>query len=74
MYQAIRDSETNGLSVLVDSIGVAVPREPFSFGGWNKSRFGNHCDITGDGGVEFFSMRRKVTTKWIPQENASWMS
>lgn len=57
-----------------DSIGVAVPREPFSFGGWNKSRFGNHCDITGDGGVEFFSMRRKVTTKWVPQENASWMS
>ncbi|KAF9928784.1 hypothetical protein FBU30_002104 [Linnemannia zychae] len=56
------------------NIGVAVPREPFSFGGWNKSRFGNHCDITGDGGVEFFSMRRKVTTKWVPQENASWMS
>ncbi|KAF9155318.1 hypothetical protein BG015_010342 [Linnemannia schmuckeri] len=56
------------------NIGVAVPREPFSFGGWNKSRFGNHCDITGDGGVEFFSMRRKVTTKWVPQENASWMN
>ncbi|KAG0307423.1 hypothetical protein BGZ98_000317 [Dissophora globulifera] len=56
------------------NIGVAVPREPFSFGGWNKSRFGNHCDITGDGGVEFFSTRRKVTTKWVPQENASWMS
>ncbi|KAF9189455.1 hypothetical protein BGZ51_009566 [Haplosporangium sp. Z 767] len=56
------------------NIGVAVPREPFSFGGWNKSRFGNHCDITGDGGVEFFSLRRKVTTKWVPQENASWMS
>ncbi|KAG0223530.1 Aldehyde/histidinol dehydrogenase [Mortierella sp. GBAus27b] len=56
------------------NIGVAVPREPFSFGGWNRSRFGNHCDITGDGGVEFFSTRRKVTTKWVPQENASWMS
>ncbi|KAG0198174.1 hypothetical protein BGX28_008355 [Mortierella sp. GBA30] len=56
------------------NIGVAVPREPFSFGGWNKSRFGSHCDITGDGGVEFFSLRRKVTTKWLPQENASWMS
>ncbi|OAQ26234.1 Methylmalonate-semialdehyde dehydrogenase [Linnemannia elongata AG-77] len=48
------------------NVGSPVPREPFSFGGWNKSRFGNHCDITGDGGVEFFSMRKKVTTKWVP--------
>ncbi|KAG0237825.1 hypothetical protein BGW42_008446 [Actinomortierella wolfii] len=56
------------------NIGVPVPREPFSFGGWNRSRFGNHCDITGDGGIEFFSARRKVTTKWVRQENASWMS
>ncbi|KAG9319702.1 hypothetical protein KVV02_007002 [Mortierella alpina] len=56
------------------NVGSPVPNEPFSFGGWNKSRFGSHCDITGDGGVEFFSMRKKVTTKWLPQENASWMS
>ncbi|KAF9284828.1 hypothetical protein BGZ68_004373 [Mortierella alpina] len=56
------------------NVGSPVPNEPFSFGGWNKSRFGSHCDITGDGGVEFFSMRKKVTTKWVPQENASWMS
>jgi len=48
--------------------GVPVPREPFSFGGINRSKFGNFVDITGDGGVEFFTWRRKVTTRW-GQEN-----
>lgn len=39
--------------------------EPFSFGGLygTKSKFGN-CDITGDGAMEFFSNRIKVTSKW----------
>ncbi|CAG8785009.1 3961_t:CDS:10, partial [Dentiscutata erythropus] len=46
------------------NIGVPVPREPFSFGGINRSKFGNFMDITGDGGVEFFTWRRKVTTRW----------
>ncbi|KAH9249631.1 methylmalonate-semialdehyde dehydrogenase (acylating) [Batrachochytrium salamandrivorans] len=47
------------------NIGVPVPREPFSFGGLygTRSKFGDH-DITGDGGLEFFTTRRKVTTKW----------
>lgn len=47
------------------NIGIPVPREPFSFGGINgtKSKFGD-MDITGDGGIEFFSTRRKVTAKW----------
>ena len=44
------------------NIGVPVPREPFSFGGINKSKFGDF-DITGDGAMEFFSQRRKITTK-----------
>ncbi len=44
------------------NIGVPVPREPFSFGGIRKSKYGN-SDITGDGGVSFFTERRKVTTK-----------
>jgi len=45
------------------NIGVPVPREPFSFGGINQSKFG--CsDITGDGGIEFFTQRKKITTKW----------
>ena len=39
--------------------------EPFSFGGLygTLSKFGN-CDITGDGAMEFFSNRIKVTSKW----------
>jgi len=49
------------------NIGVPVPREPFSFGGWNDSKFGD-MDITGDGAIEFFTKRRKITTKWVPQQ------
>lgn len=52
------------------NIGVPVPREPFSFGGWNDSKFGD-MDITGDGGIEFFTKRRKITTKWVPQQGGS---
>ena len=39
--------------------------EPFSFGGLygTLSKFGN-SDITGDGAMEFFSNRIKVTSKW----------
>lgn len=44
------------------NIGVPVPREPFSFGGRNRSKFGDH-DITGDGAMEFFTERVKITTK-----------
>jgi malonate-semialdehyde dehydrogenase (acetylating)/methylmalonate-semialdehyde dehydrogenase len=47
------------------NIGIPVPREPFSFGGLygTKSKFGD-MDITADGAMEFFTSRRKVTTKW----------
>jgi acyl-CoA reductase-like NAD-dependent aldehyde dehydrogenase len=47
------------------NIGIPVPREPFSFGGLygTKSKFGD-CDITGDGAMEFFTNRIKVTSKW----------
>jgi len=47
------------------NIGIPVPREPFSFGGLygTKSKYGDG-DITGDGAMEFFSTRRKVTTRW----------
>ncbi|KAI9595446.1 Aldehyde/histidinol dehydrogenase [Syncephalis fuscata] len=54
------------------NIGVPVPREPFSFGGINASSFGD-MDITGDGGVEFFTLRKKVTTKWTVPTEKSWM-
>jgi len=47
------------------NIGIPVPREPFSFGGLygTQSKFGD-VDITGEGCLEFFTNRRKVTSKW----------
>lgn len=47
------------------NIGIPVPREPFSFGGLygTLSKFGD-CDVTGDGAMEFFSNRIKITSKW----------
>jgi malonate-semialdehyde dehydrogenase (acetylating) / methylmalonate-semialdehyde dehydrogenase len=47
------------------NIGIPVPREPFSFGGLygTLSKFGD-MDITGDGCLEFFTNRRKITSKW----------
>lgn len=47
------------------NIGIPVPREPFSFGGLygTKSKYGD-CDITGDGAMEFFTNRIKITSKW----------
>jgi len=55
------------------NVGVPVPREPFSFGGTRTSKFGDY-DITGDGAMEFFTERKKVTTKWSPPQDASWLS
>src|SRR6185503_18163093 len=45
------------------NVGVPVPREPFSFGGWNESKFGVG-DITGRGSIEFWTQAKKMTTKW----------
>ena len=55
------------------NIGVPVPREPFSFGGINDSKFGD-MDITGDGAIEFFTSRRKITTKWVVPKEKSWLN
>jgi malonate-semialdehyde dehydrogenase (acetylating)/methylmalonate-semialdehyde dehydrogenase len=55
------------------NIGVPVPREPFSFGGWNESKFGA-CDITGKSSIEFWTKLKKVTTKWNPEARTNWMS
>ena len=55
------------------NIGVPVPREPFSFGGWNDSKFG-HGDMTGVDGYRFWTRPRKVTTKWAPQADTNWMN
>jgi malonate-semialdehyde dehydrogenase (acetylating)/methylmalonate-semialdehyde dehydrogenase len=55
------------------NVGVPVPREPFSFGGTKESRFGSG-DITGAGGIEFWSNRKKITAKWALQTDKNWMS
>ncbi|HEY8918999.1 MAG TPA: aldehyde dehydrogenase family protein, partial [Chitinophaga sp.] len=55
------------------NIGVPVPREPFSFGGWNESKFGVG-DITGKSSIEFWSKLKKTTTKWNPEAGINWMS
>jgi malonate-semialdehyde dehydrogenase (acetylating)/methylmalonate-semialdehyde dehydrogenase len=45
------------------NVGVPVPREPFSFGGWNDSKFGVG-EITGHGSIELWSQAKKVTSRW----------
>jgi malonate-semialdehyde dehydrogenase (acetylating)/methylmalonate-semialdehyde dehydrogenase len=55
------------------NIGVPVPREPFSFGGWNESKFGVG-DITGKSAIQFWTKLRKSTTKWNPEAGVNWMS
>lgn len=55
------------------NVGVPVPREPFSFGGWNESRFGVG-DITGRGSIEFWTKSKKLTTKWNREHGTNWMS
>jgi malonate-semialdehyde dehydrogenase (acetylating)/methylmalonate-semialdehyde dehydrogenase len=55
------------------NVGVPVPREPFSFGGWNDSKFGVG-DITGQGSIEFWTQAKKMTTKWNKEAGVNWMS
>lgn len=55
------------------NVGVPVPREPFSFGGWNQSKFGV-CDITGKSSIEFWTKLKKTTIKWNPEAGVNWMS
>ncbi len=55
------------------NIGVPVPREPFSFGGWNESKFGSG-DITGKSSIGFWTQLKKITVKWNPESRTNWMS
>jgi malonate-semialdehyde dehydrogenase (acetylating)/methylmalonate-semialdehyde dehydrogenase len=55
------------------NIGVPVPREPFSFGGWNESKFGVG-DITGKSSIEFWTQLKKTSVKWNPEAKTNWMS
>jgi malonate-semialdehyde dehydrogenase (acetylating) / methylmalonate-semialdehyde dehydrogenase len=55
------------------NIGVPVPRDPFSFGGWNQSKFGAG-DITGQDALVFWTRLRKTTRKWASTGQRDWMS
>lgn len=55
------------------NIGVPVPREPFSFGGWNESKFGMG-DITGKSSIDLWTRLKKTTVKWNPESRTNWMS
>ncbi len=55
------------------NIGVPVPRDPFSFGGWNDSKFGVG-DITGRDSIHFWTQTKKTTVKWVASANRGWMT
>jgi malonate-semialdehyde dehydrogenase (acetylating)/methylmalonate-semialdehyde dehydrogenase len=65
--------EKAGAGMVGVNIGVPVPREPFSFGGWNESKFGVG-DITGKSSIEFWTKLKKSTTKWNAEAGINWMS
>ena len=64
----VTDSASSGMVVI--NIGVPVPRDPFSFGGWNESKYG-HGDITGVSGVNFWTNLKKTTSRW-PESSQEW--
>lgn len=68
--RVIREASTGMVGV---NVGVPVPREPFSFGGINASKYG-HGDITGQHSLDFWSHIKKITTKWESQSDSNWMS
>ncbi len=66
-------SEHASAGMIGVNIGVPVPREPFSFGGWNDSKFGAG-DITGKSSIEFLTKPKKTTIKWNAESKVNWMS
>ncbi len=70
---AKRCAESFSAGMIGINIGVPVPREPFSFGGRNNSRFG-YGDITGPGAIEFWTTTRKITERWGDCKIAGWIS
>ena len=55
------------------NVGVPVPREPFSFGGFFHSKFGSG-DITGSGSIPLWTRTKKITSKWKSHSKQDWMS
>jgi malonate-semialdehyde dehydrogenase (acetylating) / methylmalonate-semialdehyde dehydrogenase len=70
---AQRFAERASSGMIGVNIGVPVPREPFAFGGWNNSRFGEG-DITGYGAIDFWTKSKKITSKWSDEHRSNWMS
>jgi malonate-semialdehyde dehydrogenase (acetylating)/methylmalonate-semialdehyde dehydrogenase len=66
-------SDKASAGMLGINVGVPVPREPFAFGGWHRSRFGEG-DLTGRAGLAFWSKTQKITSKWCVPTASSWMS
>mmetsp|Transcript_3268 Transcript_3268/g.5867 ORF Transcript_3268/g.5867 Transcript_3268/m.5867 type:complete len:229 (-) Transcript_3268:282-968(-) len=64
--QTALETEKLSAGMIGVNIGVPVPREPFSFGGIGKSKFGDSSDITGEGGLNFWTEKIKITSKWQP--------
>jgi len=64
-------AESFNASMIGINIGVPVPREPFSFGGRGQSRFGVG-DITGEGGIAFWTQTKKITERWGLPEGEEW--
>ena len=62
-----------GAGMIGVNVGVPVPREPFSFGGWNESKFGVG-DITGKSSIQFWTKLKKSTVKWNAEAGVNWMS
>ncbi len=71
MARYVMDRVSAGMTGV--NIGVPVPRDPFSFGGWNDSRFGVG-DITGKSSIHFWTKLKKITTKWNPEDWRDWTS
>lgn len=65
--------ERSSAGMIGVNVGVPVPREPFSFGGWNESKFGVG-DITGKSSIEFWTKLKKSTVKWNAESGVNWMS
>ncbi len=66
-------SEKASAGMIGVNIGVPVPREPFSFGGWNESKFGTN-DITGKSSLGLWLQAKKTSIKWNPEAKTNWMS
>jgi len=72
--QTALEVEKLSAGMLGVNIGVPVPREPFSFGGIRKSKFGDSADITGEGSIGFWTEKVKITSKWQPPKKKDVIS